>query len=109
MSPISAALARKLIEIEPPLREAMLLLVEEVEKQREQMAQQVTKAEFRELQEAVKDLTAAVGRLADGVVVGSALLRALAVSEDPVQAARRFLRNLRQGLEEGEIPLPSSP
>ncbi len=52
---------------------------------------------------------AAVGRLADGVIVGSALLRALAVSEDPVQAARRFLRNLRQGLEEGEIPLPSSP
>ena len=63
--PISAALARKLSEIDPPLREAMLLLVEEVEKQREQMAQQVTKAEFRELQGVVKELVVSVNQLAE--------------------------------------------
>ena len=62
---ISAALARKLMEIDPPLREAMLLLVEEMEKQREQMAQQVTRAEFNELKEIVADLVLAVRELAE--------------------------------------------
>ena len=62
---ISAALARKLMEIDPPLREAMLLLVEEMEKQREQMAQQVTRGEFNELKEIVADLVLAVRELAE--------------------------------------------
>jgi tryptophan synthase alpha chain len=39
-----------------------------------------------------------VGRQADGVIVGSALIRAVAQSADPVQAARRFVHALRQGV-----------
>ncbi len=62
---ISAALARKLVEIDPPLREAMLLLVEEMEKQREQLAQQVTRVEFNELKKVVADLVVSVDELAE--------------------------------------------
>ncbi len=62
---ISAALARKLTEIDPSVREVLLLLVEEMEKQREQMAQQVTRAEFNELKEVVADLVVAVRDLAE--------------------------------------------
>jgi tryptophan synthase alpha chain len=43
------------------------------------------------------DQARAVGRLADGVVVGSALVDAL--GSGGVAAARRFLRELRAGLE----------
>jgi tryptophan synthase alpha chain len=41
----------------------------------------------------------AVGELADGVIVGSALIRAVAESFQPVQAAGNFVAALRQGLE----------
>jgi tryptophan synthase alpha chain len=41
-----------------------------------------------------------VGRVADGVVVGSALVEIL--GRDGVRAARLFLGSLRQALDEGE-------
>jgi tryptophan synthase alpha chain len=43
-----------------------------------------------------------VGRMADGVVVGSALVEIL--GRDGVRAARLFLGSLRQALDEGERP-----
>ncbi|TET52738.1 MAG: tryptophan synthase subunit alpha [Anaerolineales bacterium] len=42
---------------------------------------------------------AAVARLADGVIVGSALIRAIGESKKPAQAARQFVRSLRQGID----------
>jgi tryptophan synthase alpha chain len=42
---------------------------------------------------------AAVGRLADGVVVGSALVKRVHEAADPVQAAREFVSSLRAGME----------
>ncbi len=39
----------------------------------------------------------AVGALADGVIVGSALIRAVAEADDPVLAAATFVRTLREG------------
>lgn len=42
---------------------------------------------------------AAVGRLADGVIVGSALLRAIQFSSPAPDAARAFLHSLRQTLD----------
>jgi tryptophan synthase alpha chain len=42
-----------------------------------------------------------VGRLADGVIVGSALVDTVRDANDPVQAAARFVAGLRQGLEAG--------
>ncbi|MBN1811412.1 MAG: tryptophan synthase subunit alpha [Anaerolineae bacterium] len=42
----------------------------------------------------------AVGELADGVIVGSALIRAAGQSTDPVLAAANFVHDLRAGLEQ---------
>jgi tryptophan synthase alpha chain len=47
------------------------------------------------------DHAAQVGRIADGVIVGSALVRALAVGQDPALAASRFVARLRVGLDMG--------
>ena len=41
----------------------------------------------------------AVGQLADGVIVGSALIRAAGQSTEPAQATANFVRGLRAGLE----------
>jgi tryptophan synthase alpha chain len=56
------------------------------------------------------DQASAVGAMADGVIVGSALIRTVAESSQPVQAAGDFVSALRQGLEAGrarkrQIPL----
>lgn len=45
----------------------------------------------------------AVGDLADGVIVGSALINAVAQAADPVQAAGEFVRRLHQALV-GSVP-----
>jgi len=42
---------------------------------------------------------ARVARIADGVIVGSALLRAIGGGTDPVAAARSFVASLRQGMD----------
>jgi len=42
---------------------------------------------------------AAVGRLADGVIVGSALIRAVRQAQDPVAAAFSFVQRLKHALE----------
>ena len=41
----------------------------------------------------------AVARLADGVIVGSALIDAIGRAADPVQAAGDFIAALRTGME----------
>lgn len=45
---------------------------------------------------------AQVARVADGVIVGSALIRAIGASDDPVAAASSFVAGLRMGMEGGE-------
>ncbi|HHH40829.1 MAG TPA: tryptophan synthase subunit alpha [Chloroflexi bacterium] len=42
---------------------------------------------------------ARVARIADGVIVGSALLRAIGSGADPVAAARTFVASLRRGMD----------
>ncbi len=44
-----------------------------------------------------------VGQLADGVIVGSALVDAIGKSADPVQAAGEFVGALRRGLKDGNF------
>ena len=65
--PVSVALMRKLSEMDPSLREAFFLLLEEMERQRERLERQVTKDEFNELKAVVAELLAshqrAEGRL----------------------------------------------
>jgi tryptophan synthase alpha chain len=45
------------------------------------------------------DQAQTVGRLADGVIVGSALIEAVSGSTRPAEAAARFVRSLRKALE----------
>lgn len=45
------------------------------------------------------DQAAAVGQLADGVIVGSACVREIGKSENPVEAARRFAIQFRDALK----------
>ncbi|NPA90870.1 MAG: hypothetical protein GXO55_05410 [Chloroflexi bacterium] len=63
--PISAALVRKLSELDPRLRDVLLTLVEEMEAQRRQLEQQVTKTEFNDLKRVVADLVVVVRGLAE--------------------------------------------
>ncbi len=44
-----------------------------------------------------------VGQLADGVIVGSALVNAIGKAEDPMAAAGEFVAALRKGMEEGKL------
>jgi tryptophan synthase alpha chain len=44
---------------------------------------------------------AQVARVADGVIVGSALIKAIGVGQDPVKAARAFVEGLRAGMDRG--------
>ena len=44
---------------------------------------------------------AQVARIADGVIVGSALIRAIGASDDPADAARAFIAGLRAAMDEG--------
>ena len=44
-----------------------------------------------------------VGQLADGVIVGSALVDAIGKAADPVQAAGEFVSALRKGMKEGKL------
>ena len=57
--PVSIALVRKLEEIEPRLKEVLFAILEEIEQQREET---VTKKEFNELKEIVKELAEAQKR-----------------------------------------------
>ena len=63
--PFSTALIRKITEVEPPLREVLLSILEEMEKQRAQWEESVTKTEFNELKEIVRDLGKTVAELAE--------------------------------------------
>lgn len=42
---------------------------------------------------------ARVARIADGVIVGSALIRAIGTADDPVTAAQAFVASLREGID----------
>ena len=44
---------------------------------------------------------AQVARISDGVIVGSALIRAIGASDDPANAARAFIAGLRAAMDEG--------
>ena len=57
---IRVALLRKITEMDPQLREVVLLLLEEMERQRAHLEQQVTKTEFNELKEVVAELAEAL-------------------------------------------------
>ena len=50
---------------------------------------------------------AQVARMAEGVIVGSALIQAIGASKDPVAAASAFIASLRAGMDKSESPIQS--
>ena len=58
----SSKIYRLLERVEPGLREVLVALLEEMERQREQWEQSVTKTEFNELKEIVRELAEAQRR-----------------------------------------------
>jgi tryptophan synthase alpha chain len=49
------------------------------------------------------DQAARVAQMADGVIVGSALVRAIGAGSDPIAAASDFLASLRRGMDRNEL------
>ncbi|MGQ9858768.1 MAG: hypothetical protein ACUVS3_08775, partial [Thermodesulfobacteriota bacterium] len=56
---VSVSLIKKLEQVEPGLREVLIAVLEEIERQREET---VTKSEFNELKEIVRELAEAQKR-----------------------------------------------
>ena len=61
----STTLIRKISELEPPVRETILLLMEEMERERARWEESVTKTEFNKLKEIVRELGKSVNELAE--------------------------------------------
>jgi tryptophan synthase alpha chain len=53
------------------------------------------------------DQAARVARMADGVIVGSALLKAICAGKDPVVVASPFIASLRAGIDESQRVSPA--
>ena len=75
--PISVALARELEELDPKLRKAFFRVVEEIECY---VGETVTKSEFNELKEIVRDLGGKIGELTEAQKRTEEELRKLAMA-----------------------------
>jgi len=63
--PYSTAIIRLLDKVEPPIKEVLLAILEEIERQRKQWEESVTKTEFNELKKIVAALAEKVDELAE--------------------------------------------
>ncbi len=63
--PYSTNIIRLLDKVEPPIKEVLIAILEEIERQRRQWEESVTKTEFNELKEIVKELGKRVEELAE--------------------------------------------
>ena len=63
--PYSTTIIRLLDRVEPPIKEVLLAILEEIERQRKQWEESVTKTEFNELKEIVAGLAKKVDELAE--------------------------------------------
>ena len=61
----STNIIRLLDKVEPPIKEVLIAILEEIERQRRQWEESVTKTEFNELKEIVKELTKKINELAE--------------------------------------------
>ena len=103
--PVSIALIRKLEEIEPRLRGVLFAILEEIERQREET---VTKKEFNELKEIVRELAEAQKRTEQRVEELAAaqkqtevrLTRVEKAVEELAQAQRQTEKELQKLIKE---------
>ncbi len=97
---ISVALIKKLTQVDPPLREVLLAILEEMEKQRQQWEESVTKTEFNELKEIVRDLGQTVKELAEAQRRTEARLEELAEAQKKTEARVNELAEAQRRTEE---------
>ncbi len=98
----STNLIRKISELEPPVRETILLLMEEMERERARWEESITKTEFNELEEIVRELGKSVKELAEAQKRSEERLDRLEkVVEELAEAQKRTeeeIRKLTRGL-----------
>ncbi len=63
--PYSTTIIRLLDRVDPSIKEVLIAILEEIERQRKQWEESVTKTEFKELNEIVADLAKKVNELAE--------------------------------------------
>ena len=97
--PVSIALIRKLEEIEPRLRGVLFAILEEIERQREET---VTKKEFNELKEIVRELAEAQKRTEQRV---EELAQAQKQTEIRLTRLEKVVEELAQAQKQTEIRL----
>jgi DNA repair exonuclease SbcCD ATPase subunit len=97
--PITVSLLKKLEEVEPRLRGVLVAILEEIERQR---AETVTKIEFNELKEIVRDLADAQKELAEAQRDLTNAQRALADAQKETEKGLHGLSGIVQELAEAQ-------
>ncbi len=101
---VSSTLLRKIEQLDPQLREVFLLFLEELEKQRQQIMQQVTKAEFQEVRAVLERLSREVAALAEAQKRTEQRVNELAEAqkrtEERLEALARRVDELAQRVDE---------
>ncbi|MBW1975324.1 MAG: hypothetical protein JRI45_07105 [Deltaproteobacteria bacterium] len=96
---ISTHLIRKITEVDPQLREILLLILEEIEKQRAQWEESVTKTEFNELKEIVQDLARKISKLTEAQEKTEVRLNQLAEAQKQTEARLNQLTEAQKQTE----------
>ncbi len=102
---VSVSLIRELEEIDPKIKEVLYLILEEIERQREQWEQSVTKREFDELKEVVKNLTKSVAELTEAHKASEKRLTRLENSINELAEAQKRSEQRIDNLEKAIIEL----
>ena len=98
----STALIRKISELDPPVRETILLLMEEVERERARWEESVTKAEFNELKEIVHELGKSVAELVEAQKRTEKAIRRLTERMEKAEERLDKLEKIVQELAEAQ-------
>ena len=96
---LSARFIRKLQNIEPSLREVLLSLIEEIERQREES---VTKDEFKEIKEILKRLAKTVNELAEAQRKTEERVNELAEAQKKTEEEVKELKEIVRSLAEAQ-------
>ena len=98
----STVLIRKISELDPPVRETILLLMEEVERERARWEESVTKAKFNELKEIVHELGKSVAELVEAQKRTEKAIRRLTERMEKAEERLDKLEKIVQELAEAQ-------
>ncbi|MGQ9670826.1 MAG: hypothetical protein ACUVWY_11770 [Desulfosoma sp.] len=96
----SIALWKKLSELEPPLRDVLTAVLEEVERQKRQWEQSVTRSDFDQLREIIKTLAEAQAKTEKTLQRLEATVEKLAAVQERTEQGLKALAQAHQRLEQ---------